>query len=96
MDSAFVAKSITPRFAESPEYGYGWWLLQNYKGKDYFMMRGHLGQYVIVQPDDNIIIVRLGHHSGKEEGRIDPFTEDIYTFIDEAYEMMTETMMARN
>lgn len=88
LDSAFVAKSVTPRFPESPEYGYGWWLLQNYKGKDYFMMRGHLGQYVIVQPDENVIIVRLGHQSGKEEGRVDPFTEDIYTYIDEAHEMM--------
>ena len=88
LDSAFVAKSVTPRFAESPEYGYGWWLLQDYKGKDFFMMRGHLGQYVIVQPEDNVIIVRLGHQSGKEEGRVDPFTEDIYTYIDEGYEMM--------
>ncbi len=90
LDSAFVAKSVTPRFAASPEYGYGWWLLQNYKGKDYFMMRGHLGQYVIVQPEDNLIIVRLGHHSGKEEGRVDPFTEDIYTYIDEAYAMVNK------
>lgn len=90
LDSAFVAKSTTPRFVDSPQYGYGWWLLQDYKGKDFFMMRGHLGQYVIVQPDDNVIIVRLGHQSGKEEGRVDPFTEDIYTYIDEGYEMMKE------
>jgi len=90
LDSAFVAKSITPRFASSPEYGYGWWLLQDYKGKDYFMMRGHLGQYVIVQPDDNVIIVRLGHQSDKVEGRVDPFTEDIYTYIDEANKMLNK------
>lgn len=90
LDSTFIAKSLTPRFAASPEYGYGWWLLQNYKGKDYFMMRGHLGQYVIVQPEDNVIIVRLGDRSGKEEGRVDPFTEDIYTYIDEGYEMMKQ------
>ncbi len=88
LDSSFIAKSVTPRFAESPEYGYGWWLLQDYKGKDFFMMRGHLGQYVIVAPADNVIIVRLGHQSGKVEGRIDPFTEDIYKYIDEAYKMM--------
>ncbi|MEO6348423.1 MAG: serine hydrolase [Aquaticitalea sp.] len=90
LDSAFVAKSLTPRFKASQEYGYGWWLLQNYKGKNYFMMRGHLGQYVIVQPDDNIIIVRLGDLSDKEEGRVDPFTEDIYTYIDEGYVMMKQ------
>lgn len=90
LDSAFVAKSITPRFTASPEYGYGWWLIQDYKGKDYFMMRGHLGQYVIVQPDDNVIIVRLGHASEKVEFGGDPFTEDIYTYIDEGYEMMNK------
>ena len=29
------------------------------------MMRGHLGQYVIVQPDDDLIIVRLGQKAAK-------------------------------
>jgi len=58
LDSTFVAKSITPRFKESPEYGYAWWL-SDYKGKNIFYMRGHLGQYVIVIPEDELIIVRL-------------------------------------
>ena len=26
LDSAFIALSTRPRFEESPEYGYGWWL----------------------------------------------------------------------
>lgn len=91
LDSAFVAKSLTPRFADSPEYGYGWWLIQDYKGKDFFMMRGHLGQYVIVQPDDNVIIVRLGHESLKVDDDVAAFTEDIYAYIDEGYEMMRKT-----
>ena len=30
------------------------------------MMRGHLGQYVIVQPDDDLIIVRLGQKAAKK------------------------------
>ena len=59
LDSTFIAKSLTPRFPESPQYGYGWWL-QKRGDKSFFMMRGHLGQYVIVQPEDNVIIVRLG------------------------------------
>ncbi|MGB3606212.1 serine hydrolase domain-containing protein [Psychroserpens sp.] len=85
LDSSFVAKSITPRFAESPEYGYGWWLKQQ-NGKDFFMMRGHLGQYVIVQPEDNVIIVRLGHN--RSSGGALTFTEDISQYIDEAYKML--------
>jgi CubicO group peptidase (beta-lactamase class C family) len=88
LDSAFIAKSVTPRFSSSPQYGYGWWLIQDYKGRDFFMMRGHLGQYVIVEPNDNIIIVRLGHLNAKDPNSTDPFSPDIYGYIDEAYNMM--------
>jgi len=86
LDSAFVAKSLKPRFAASPEYGYGWWL-KTQNEKDFFMMRGHLGQYVIVQPDDNVIIVRLGHQKSPDEG-VAVFTNDIALYIDEAYKML--------
>ncbi len=86
LDSAFVVKSITPRFAESPEYGYGWWMTDD-NGKNFKMMRGHLGQYVIVQPEDNIIIVRLGHQKSPDTP-VGAFTEDISLYIQEAYKMM--------
>ncbi|CDF81148.1 beta-lactamase [Formosa agariphila KMM 3901] len=88
LDSAFVQKSITPRFPESPEYGYGWWL-KTIKDKHFFMMRGHLGQYVIVEPEDNLIIVRLGHTKGPEKV-VATFTKDIFTYIEEAYTMLNE------
>jgi CubicO group peptidase (beta-lactamase class C family) len=88
LDSAFVAKSLTPRFLSSPEYGYGWWLKKQ-NGKEFFMMRGHLGQYVIVEPKDNIIIVRLGHSKGTGDA-IATFTDDINVYIDEAYEMISQ------
>ncbi len=86
LDSAFVARSVTPRFPESPEYGYGWWL-KNVGDKHFFMMRGHLGQYVIVEPNDNVIIVRLGHSKG-EGDEIASFTPDIINYIEEAYKML--------
>lgn len=86
LDSTFVARSVRPRFAESPQYGYGWWLKTQLE-KDFFMMRGHLGQYVIVQPADNVIIVRLGHQKSPDEG-IGKFTEDISIYIEEAYNML--------
>lgn len=89
LDSSFIAKSITPRFPQSPEYGYGWWLL-DYMDKHFFMMRGHLGQYVMVEPDDNIIVVRLGHNSSKKEGDKDPFYADIYIYLEEAYRMLSQ------
>ncbi len=87
LDSVFVVKSVSPRFEKSPQYGYGWWLL-NRNGKDFFMMRGHLGQYVIVQPDDNLIIVRLGHKNAKGPDPTVRFSDDIYAYIDGAYNML--------
>ena len=86
LDSSFVVKSITPRFPESPMYGYGWWL-HTFKSKSFFMMRGHLGQYVIVEPDDNIMIIRLGHQDSDDEGD-NKFTSDIDIYIEEAYQML--------
>lgn len=88
LDSAFIAKSITPRFTESPEYGYGWWL-KSMGDKNFFMMRGHLGQYVIIEPEDNIIIVRLGHSKGDGDA-IATFTDDITAYIKEAYIMLEQ------
>jgi CubicO group peptidase (beta-lactamase class C family) len=88
LDSAFIAKSITPRFEASPEYGYGWWLA-NHNDKDIFYMRGHLGQLVIVIPKDDVIIVRLGHRVElPEDMNIEPHSPNFYTYIDEAYKMM--------
>lgn len=87
LDSAFVAKSIRPRFAESPEYGYGFWL-SNYLGKKIFVMRGILGQYVIVVPEDNLSIVRLGHQRGVKTDL--PFSSDFYVYVKEVYKMIDE------
>lgn len=85
LDSTFVAKSIKPRFAESPEYGYGFWL-SNFIEKDIFAMRGILGQYVIVIPEDDLIIVRLGHQVGEETEL--PFSSDFYVYVEEVYAML--------
>ena len=90
LDSSFVAKSIKPRFPASPEYGYGWWLKQQ-NGKDFFMMRGHLGQYVIVQPEDNVIIVRLGHQKSPDNNT-HIFSDDISTYIAEGYKMLGQSL----
>lgn len=84
LDSAFVAKSITPRFEGRP-YGYGFWLDQ-YQGKNLFAMRGHLGQLVIVVPEDNLIVVRLGHQIDKAEEN--QFSPNFWTFLEGAYEML--------
>ena len=90
LDSSFVTKCITPRFPESPEYGYGWWM-KDLGSKHFFMMRGHLGQYVLVEPNDNIIIVRLGHQKSPDAG-VGKFSEDITIYIEEAYKMLGQNL----
>lgn len=86
LDSSYVATSIQSRFEEAPHYGYGFWL-ENYREKEIFYMRGILGQYVIVIPEDNVIIVRLGREvMEKTEGQ--EHSNDFYMYVDEAYRMI--------
>ena len=84
LDSAFIAKSVEPRFEDSPEYGYGWWLT-HYDGEKGFAMRGHLGQYVIVFPESDLMIVRLGHQQGPKKDRFG--TQLYHDLIEEGFEM---------
>ena len=86
LDSTFVKKCITPKFKDAPEYGYGWWL-HNINGKELYYMRGHLGQFVIVIPEDDLIIVRLGHLKGLQTAT-DPHSTDLYTYVEETYKML--------
>lgn len=87
---SFVFKSINPRFKESPQYGYGWWL-SDYKDNQIYYMRGHLGQFVIVIPEDELIIVRLGHIKGLQT-ETDPHSNDLYIYIDETYQMLNQQL----
>ena len=85
LDSSFVKKATTKRFEKSPHYGYGFWL-GSYKGMKYFSMRGHLGQYVMVFPKENIIIVRLGKTNDKKT-EADIIPKDQLIYIEEAIKM---------
>ena len=83
IDSSYVVKSISPRFKESTEYGYGFWLGKWNENK-VFWMQGHLGQYVFVIPEENVIVVRLGHRKGERNGR------DYFTYLDEAFKILNK------
>jgi CubicO group peptidase (beta-lactamase class C family) len=41
-------------------YGYHWWGLKKNDGSYDFMASGHLGQYIYVSPEKNMVVVRFG------------------------------------
>ncbi|MCM1170383.1 MAG: serine hydrolase [Bacteroides sp.] len=76
VDSAYVAqatspasylKAVLPDGTEAPctMYGYQFWLM-NYKGHEVKYFRGILGQYIMVIPDLDMVVVRLGHKRASE------------------------------
>ena len=84
LDSTFINKATNPVFNSSPYYGYGWWLY-NYNDKKVYTMNGHRGQFVIVFPEEDIIIVRLGDINIQGEGD----SGDLYKYISEGYNLAT-------
>jgi len=65
-------------------YGWQWWLMV-YRGHQVYYMRGINGQYVIVVPALNTVIVRLGHKRATE--RIAGTPADFFTWIDAGLEL---------
>ncbi len=83
-----VNLATSARFKSSPQYGYGLWL-SSYLGKEIHYMRGIQGQYVISIPEDDIVIVRLGHKRSKTDAEGYPGI-DFSVYIDETYSMLQQ------
>ncbi|PCH95181.1 MAG: serine hydrolase [Bacteroidetes bacterium] len=64
-------------------YGYSWWML-DYKEHHIYLAQGMLGQFIIVIPDKNMVIVRLASRRTKE--RIRRFPVILFTLLDHALE----------
>lgn len=86
----YVLESITPAALSQDDgtpndyYGYAWWIIPNYKNQKIYYARGILGQYIIVVPDKEMIIVRLGKNRGEKRGN---HYSDLFSYIDGALEM---------
>lgn len=66
-------------------YGYHWWL-GTYNNKPFFSSIGMRGQYVVVVPEDNLIVVRLGHD--RPQKKVNNLRIDIYSLLEEAYNII--------
>lgn len=90
VDPAFVRESLSPNGLPTEsggpaDYGYQWWLLPNYKDQFIFYARGILGQYIIVIPEKQAIIVRLGKKRGQ---RINGHPSEVLAMIDAVNEVV--------
>lgn len=78
---AYYLKDVNNNFVDY--YGFQIWTAY-YKNLDVFYFRGIQGQYTIVIPEKNLVIVRLGHERSKE--LINNSPKDLFTYIDFALE----------
>ena len=82
----YLQKYTSPQFKNGQDYGYGWWL-GSHKGKRYYSMRGHNGQYVIVFPDEDVIVVRLGRRQLPDLPGV-RHSADYLGYMEEAFTML--------
>lgn len=84
ISKTFLDSSFRPVMIPSEEgqmidyYGLHWWL-GDHEGVDFKYARGIQGQYILVVPEWNMVIVRLGHKRDPEKGV--PIPKDVYTYL---------------
>ncbi len=67
-------------------YGHSLWMDPSYRTPFYFL-QGHLGQYVIVVPSAQLVVVRLGQVRHKTFNRHPVIPDEIYRYVDEGMRM---------
>lgn len=68
-------------------YGYQWWI-HDANGWKVPYMRGILGQYVFVIPEENAVVVRLGHKRSSEYKNHHPL--DTYLYLETAKKLLDD------
>ena len=94
LDSAFIERMITPCYDaflpdEPKKYGYSIWIDETYHPAFYGMI-GHLGQRILVVPDENLVIVRLGKTVDTARSTKGALDADTYLMVDEVIKMINK------
>ena len=86
LDKAFIDRMKKPD--HQPFYGHSLWMDWQYK-TPFYLLQGHEGQYVIIVPSLDMVVVRTGQHRNKKDkGPNGELPLEIYQFVDEAARML--------
>ena len=91
LDSAFIERMRTPgegafNANEPRKYAYSLWIDEVHQ-PNFFAFLGHLGQRIIIVPDENLVIVRLGKKDDRRQMGLGHLDNDVYYYINEAVKM---------
>lgn len=88
---AYALESVIPTGVKNANgtpnvtYSQAWWMIPQYKGHYIFYARGIQGQYVLVIPDLDMIVVRLGEKRLPNDS--DEIPADAFYYLDAAFGM---------
>lgn len=98
VDSAYLRAAVTPadylltldgtgeRGGVCTYYGYQMWIAE-LRGHTMPYCRGILGQYIIVIPDENMVVVRLGRARSDDRNPRQDYTRDLELWVNTALDM---------
>jgi CubicO group peptidase (beta-lactamase class C family) len=84
IDEMLAPASLLNEGKPNSTYGYQWWI-REHKGHMVYYARGILGQYIFVIPDQNMVVLRLGHERAEKDSTGTPM--DLPIYLDGALEM---------
>jgi len=75
LPTRWVDYARTPTRGSQGEYGAHWWLAQDGSGR--FNASGYRGQYIVVDPARDLVVVRLGESTPEQRANVLTFMRDI-------------------